>query len=207
MWNGAIKGEVYDSYSGLGAISTDLCILGDVRDLGTQSWKYVTGSEDFDRFIMLLSAAGVGLFSTGIANGCNALAKSTAKYLKNIPGVAKNGILRRLLETKLSYKQSEKIWNLLKKTNGPSRVPHPVYPVSMTRSISTQHYTLLDVMEAPATSSSISLAKMACFSTAHFPTGSGKLLSTHSRRTLKAFWVSPGHISSSIPSKSSISTI
>ena len=132
VWNGAIKGEVYDSYSGLGAISADLCILGDVRDLGIQSWKYVTDSKDFDRFIMLLSAAGVGLSSTGLANGCNALAKNTAKYLKNIPGVTKNGMLRRLMETKLTYRESEKIWDLLKKTNGRSREPHPVYPASPT---------------------------------------------------------------------------
>jgi len=57
VWNGAINGEVYDSYSGLGAISSDLCILGDLRDLGIQSWNYVPNSEDFDRFIMLLSAS------------------------------------------------------------------------------------------------------------------------------------------------------
>ena len=154
VWNGAIKGEVYDSYSGLGAISADLCILGDLRDLGIQSWKYVTDSKDFDRFIMLLSAAGVGLSSTGLANGCNALAKNTAKYLKNIPGVTKNGMLRRLMETKLTYKESEKIWDLLKKTNGRSREPHPVYPVSATRSIWTQHCISLDVMGAPVMSSS-----------------------------------------------------
>jgi hypothetical protein len=66
IWNGAIRGEVYDSYSGLGAISADLCILGDVRDLGIQSWKYVTDSEDFDRFIMLLSAAGLGYLPQGL---------------------------------------------------------------------------------------------------------------------------------------------
>ena len=132
IWNGAIKGEVYDSYSGLGAISADLCILGDLRDLGIQSWKYVTDSKDFDRFVMLLSAAGVGLSSTGLANGCNALAKNTAKYLKNIPGVTKNGMLRRLMETKLTYKESERIWDLLKKTNGQSREPRPVYPASPT---------------------------------------------------------------------------
>lgn len=154
VWNGAIKGEVYDSYSGLGAISADLCILGDVRDLGIQSWNYVTDSEDFDRFIMLLSAAGVGLSSTGLANGCNALAKNTAKYLKNIPGVTKNGMLRRLLETKLTYKESEKVWNLLKKTNGRSPGPLHACPVSAIPSIWTQHYTSLDVMEAPAMSSS-----------------------------------------------------
>jgi hypothetical protein len=152
LWNGVIKGEVYDSYSGLGAISADLCVLGDVRDLGIQSWNYVTDSEDFDRFIMLLSAAGVGLSSTGLVNGCNALAKNTAKYLKSIPGVAKKGMLRRLLETKLTYKESEKVWNLLKKTNGRSPGPHPAYPALTTPSIWTQHCNSLDVMEAPAMS-------------------------------------------------------
>ena len=74
IWNGAIKGEVYDSYSGLGAISADLCVLGDLRDLGIQSWNYVTSDKDFDHFILLLSVAGVGLSSTGLMNGCNALA-------------------------------------------------------------------------------------------------------------------------------------
>jgi hypothetical protein len=140
IWNGAIKGDAYDSYSGLGAISADLCVLGDLRDLGIQSWKYVTNDKDFDRFILLLSAAGVGLSSTGLMNGCNALAKNTAKYLKNIPAVIKTGMLRRLLETKLTYKESEKVWELLKKTNGPSRGPCPAYPESTTPRISTQHY-------------------------------------------------------------------
>jgi hypothetical protein len=36
VWNGAIHGQVYDSYSGMGAISTDLCVIGDIRDLGIQ---------------------------------------------------------------------------------------------------------------------------------------------------------------------------
>jgi hypothetical protein len=30
VWNGSIKGEVYDTYSGLGAISSDLIIFGDI---------------------------------------------------------------------------------------------------------------------------------------------------------------------------------
>jgi len=154
IWNGAIRGEVYDSYSGLGAISADLCILGDLRDLGIQSWNYVTDSEDFDRLIMILSAAGVGLSSTGLANGCNALAKNTAKYLKNIPGVIKKGMLRRLLETKLTYKESEKVWNLLKKTNGRYREPHRVYPASTIRNISTLHCTWLGITGEPAMFSS-----------------------------------------------------
>jgi hypothetical protein len=74
VWNGAIRGQVYDSYSGIGAISTDLCVLGDIRDLGIQAWKYLTGGQDFDGVVTILSAAGIckiigiifGLLAVGI---------------------------------------------------------------------------------------------------------------------------------------------
>ena len=42
VWDGVIKGQVYDSYSGLGAISADLCLIGDIRDLGVQGWRYLS---------------------------------------------------------------------------------------------------------------------------------------------------------------------
>ena len=67
-WNGAIMGEVYDSYSGFGAISADLFVLGDLRDLGIQCWKYLTDAENFDKLVTLLSAAGIGLSSTPFLN-------------------------------------------------------------------------------------------------------------------------------------------
>ena len=59
-WNGVVKGEVYDTYSGLGAISSDMCIVGDLRDIGIQSWKYMTHDPEFDSLIAVLSAAGIG---------------------------------------------------------------------------------------------------------------------------------------------------
>jgi hypothetical protein len=138
IWNGAIKGEVYDTYSGLGAILADLCVFGDLRDLGIQSWKYLTKDQSFDRLIMLLSAAGIGLSSTELVSGCNALAKDTLKYLEKIPSVADNGMLRKLLARKVTYEESEKIWHLLKKTSGPFQEPHPVCPASVIPNISTQ---------------------------------------------------------------------
>jgi hypothetical protein len=138
IWNGAIKGEVYDAYSGLGAISADLCVLGDLRDLGIQSWKYLTKDQSFNKLIMLLSAAGVGLSSTELMSGCNALAKDTLKYLEKIPSVADRGVLRKLLTRKVTYEESEKIWRLLKKTSGPFREPQPVFPASVTPDISTR---------------------------------------------------------------------
>ena len=76
VWNGVVKGDVYDTYSGLGAISADLCVVGDIRDLGIQGWKYLTGSLDFDGLVTILSAAGVSLSSTSFLNGTNAMAKN-----------------------------------------------------------------------------------------------------------------------------------
>jgi hypothetical protein len=125
IWNGTIKGQVYDSYSGLGAISADLCLIGDVRDLGIQGWRYLIGSDDFDRFILILSAAGIGLSSTPFLNGTNALAKNILKYLKKIPASVNKGLLKEFLSGKLSTEYCKKIWELLKKTNGPFPAPYP----------------------------------------------------------------------------------
>jgi hypothetical protein len=118
IWNGAIRGQVYDSVSGIGAISADLCIVGDIRDIGIQSWNYLTISDDFDRFIFILSAAGIGLSSTPFINGTNALAKGILKYLKQLPSSLNKGVLKVFLAGKLSYHQAEKLWDLFKKTDG-----------------------------------------------------------------------------------------
>jgi len=125
VWNGAVRGQVYDSYSGMGAISADLCVVGDIRDLGIQSWKYLTDGDDFDRFIFILSAAGIGLSTTSFINGTNALAKGILKYLKQLPSFLNKGVLKVFLAGKLPYHQAEKLWDLLKKTNGPSPTPYP----------------------------------------------------------------------------------
>jgi hypothetical protein len=132
VWDGAIKGQVYDSYSGLGAISSDLCLIGDVRDLGIQGWKYLIGSDDFDRFILILSAAGIGLSSTSFINGTNALAKNTLKYLKKVPASFNKGLLKKFLSGKVSPENCKKIWALLKKTTGPFPAPYPAYPILTT---------------------------------------------------------------------------
>jgi hypothetical protein len=128
-WNGAVKGEVYDSYSGFGAISADLCVVGDLRDLGIQSWKYLTDDTGFDEMIFILSAAGIGLSGTPYLNGTNALAKNTIKYLKKIPASLNKGMLKKFLSGKMSHEQCGKIWELLKKTDGLSREPYPAYPI------------------------------------------------------------------------------
>jgi len=125
VWNGAIKGQVYDSYSGLGTISADLFVIGDLRDLGIQCWKYLTEPENFDGLVALLSAAGIGLSSTPFLNGTNALAKNTIKYLKEVPTMHNRGLLKKFLSGKALPQNCKKIWELLKKTNGRFPGPHP----------------------------------------------------------------------------------
>lgn len=125
VWNGVIKGEVYDSYSGIGAVSADLCLFGDIRDLCIQSWKYFTGAKDFDGMITILSGAGIGLSSTAFLNGTNALAKNTIKYLKKVPATMNRGLLKTFHSGKLSAENCKKIWQLFKKTTGPCLAPYP----------------------------------------------------------------------------------
>ena len=124
-FDGAICGDVYDHYSGMGAIGADLVIIGDVRDLSIQSWYHLTDSEKYDQIIMLLSAAGIGLSSTAFVNGTNALAKNTFKYLKRVPSLARQGLLCKFLSGKMSAKDMERIWDLSKKTN----IVFPVFPI------------------------------------------------------------------------------
>ena len=130
VWNGAIKGQVYDSYSGIGSISADLCVVGDIRDLVIQGWKYLTGGHDFDGFVTILSAAGIGLSSTPFLNGTNALAKNTIKYLKKVPDSINKGLLQKFLSGKISPENCKKIWTLLKKTTGVFPAQHPACQIS-----------------------------------------------------------------------------
>ncbi len=114
-WNGAIKGEVYDTYSGLGAISSDLIIVGDLRDLLIQGWKKLT-DQDYDKVILTLSTAGIGLsVSPFVIDGLTAFTKTTAKYLKRIPDGINKGVLKRFTKGRLTLKENEDVWRLLKK--------------------------------------------------------------------------------------------
>jgi hypothetical protein len=125
LWKGAIRGQVYDSYSGMGAISADLCVIGDIRDLSIQCWKYLTGGQDFDGFVTILSAAGIGLSTTPFLDGTNALAKNILKYLNKVPASINKGLLKKFLSGKVSPANCKKIWELLKKTTGQYPAPYP----------------------------------------------------------------------------------
>jgi len=135
MYNGAIRGEVFDTYSGAGAIAADLCVIGDIRDFGIQSWNYLNDEKDFDGLVMLLSTSGIGLSATPYLDGVNALVKNSFKYLKRISANLNRGIFKQLLTGKISPSKCKKIWTLLKKTNSQSREPQPAYHIPAASNI------------------------------------------------------------------------
>ncbi len=131
-WDGLFKGQVYDIYSGLGSSLSDLTLFGDIRDLVIQSWKYLSKDPDYDKSIMVLSGAGIGLSSTTFINGTDSMAKNTIKYVERFPSLAEKGVMKKFLSGKLSPKESEKLYDLLKKTNGAYPEPPVVLPALTT---------------------------------------------------------------------------
>ena len=129
VYTGAVKGQVYDTFSGAGAIAADLCIIGDIRDFGIQSFNYLNDEKDFDGLVMLLSTSGIWLSATPYLDGVNALAKNSLKYLKRIPSNLNRGILKKMLAGKISPTNCQKIWTLLKKTNSQSHEPSPAFQI------------------------------------------------------------------------------
>jgi hypothetical protein len=117
-WNGALKGEVYDTYSGLGSISADLTLFGDLRDLLIQTWKKIWRDPDADNWVMGLSIAGISFSAVPFINGSYAVAKSLAKYSQTLPAMPHNPVLKQFLSGNLKPGDSEKIWHLFKETGG-----------------------------------------------------------------------------------------
>ena len=111
-WNGALKGEVYDTYSGLGSVSADLTLFGDLRDLLIQTWKKIWRDPDADNWVMGLSLAGISFSTFPFINGSYAVAKSLAKYSQTVPAASHNPVLKQFLAGNLKPGDSEKIWRL-----------------------------------------------------------------------------------------------
>jgi hypothetical protein len=128
-WNGYIKGEVFDTPSGMGAVTADLWIFGDIRDLCIQFWKCLTDAENTDGFVAFLSAAGVGFSTMPILDGTAALSKNAIKYLKKIPAAMNKGLLKKFLSGNVSAENGKKIWQLFKKTTGPCLAPYPALAI------------------------------------------------------------------------------
>jgi hypothetical protein len=117
---GAIKGEIKDTYSGVGAISSDLTLYGDIRDLGIQTFRYLK-DEKTDAVVAALSGIGIILSAKPFLDIMASYAKNTVKYLRNVSGISsQSGIIKKVLKGKLSLKESNLVFNLLKKTHSVS---------------------------------------------------------------------------------------
>jgi len=123
FWNGAVKGEVYDSFSGFGAISSDLCVFGDFRDIVIQSNHYINENPKFDKITAALSVVGVGLSTAAVIDGVNSVGKNSLKFTKKVPSL-KTGMIKKLEEGKTQPKNFQEIWKIFKnnKWNLPTTV-------------------------------------------------------------------------------------
>ena len=115
--SGALTGAVYDFYSGIGAIASDLFIFGDIRDIVIQSWKFII-NEEVDVIVAVLSGLGIALSIAPYTDVIASYLKNTIKYLRRISIiVGKSSILKPLLKGKLTFAESKKVLNLFRKNN------------------------------------------------------------------------------------------
>ena len=129
---GALTGRVWDTFSGIGSMASDLTLYGDIRDLGIQSWRYLR-NEKTDVIIAVLSGIGIILSAKPFADVIASYAKNTFKYLKRISSfTGNNSILKKVLKGALSFKESKLVYDLLKKTHGQYPAPQQFYPISAT---------------------------------------------------------------------------
>jgi len=124
VWDGALKGNVNDTYSGIGALAADFCVYGDIRDITKQTWNLLFDQDNFDGVVGVLSGAGIALSTMPLFDGLYAMNKSTAKYVSRLPTCMNKGMLRSFLSGHTSPEQSSTIYNLLKKTDGRFPEPH-----------------------------------------------------------------------------------
>jgi len=126
VWDGVIKGNVNDTYSGIGSLASDFCLYGDIRDLTKQTWNLLFDQNNFDGVVGVLSGAGIALSTMPMFDGLYAMNKSTAKYVSRLPTNMNQGMLKSFLSGHTTQKESSAIYDLLKKTNGPYPAQHPV---------------------------------------------------------------------------------
>jgi hypothetical protein len=122
FWHGAVKGNVFNTYSGIGCIGADLAIIGDIRDLVKQGYYYSTG-KDVDWVVAALSAIGLGTTvaeATGAGTAVDAgvsVVKTTVKYVTKIFKKIPDSMLKTAITgQKLGAKAYKRIWALFRGT-------------------------------------------------------------------------------------------
>lgn len=120
FYNGVVKGEVYNLWSGLGCVGADLLVVGDVRDLAKEGYHLITGQE-VDKVVATLSAAGVATTvaeGTGIGLTLDAgvsLVKTLVKYVHTTAKIVPDSLLKTLVSAKKMMPEIYiKLWKLYK---------------------------------------------------------------------------------------------
>ncbi|MFZ2467372.1 MAG: hypothetical protein WAW54_03175 [Parvibaculum sedimenti] len=72
FFEGVVTGEGSDTASFMGAITSDLTVVGDVRDIGSEGTKLINGQE-YSQFVLGLSVVGLAATTATIATGGGAL--------------------------------------------------------------------------------------------------------------------------------------
>lgn len=127
FYQGAIKGEVYNTYSGIGCIAADLVIVGDVRDLTKESINLATG-KNVDYVVAALSTIGIGtavaeVSGVGTAPGVMvdagaSVLKTSIKFITKTARKIPDSILKTvLIGKKVGISFYEKLWSIFKSTN------------------------------------------------------------------------------------------
>jgi Na+-translocating ferredoxin:NAD+ oxidoreductase RnfG subunit len=128
--DGAVTGRVYNTYSGIGAIGSDLCLYGDIRDLTIQAWKYLK-NEETDKIVTVLSGLGIILSTKPFLDLVASFSKNSVKFIREASKVSMEGtILKRILDVTLSLKESELVYEVLKKTRFLFPRPQGFFPMS-----------------------------------------------------------------------------
>jgi len=82
FFEGFVSGEGSDTASFMGAITSDLTVVGDVRDIGSEGTKLING-EDYSQLVLGLSVVGLAATTATVATGGGALpAKIGVSLLK-----------------------------------------------------------------------------------------------------------------------------
>lgn len=122
LYNGALKGEVYNMWSAVGCIAADCLVVGDIRDLTKEGYHYATGQE-VDKIVAALSALGVATTAaeaTGggvVVDAGVSVIKTSCKYARKAFKVIPESILKVAIEGgKFSAKSYKYLWSIYKET-------------------------------------------------------------------------------------------
>jgi hypothetical protein len=139
LWDGMMKGEMYDHYSGLGAVTSEMCLWSDIRDLAIKRYSFMNRHLGDTTALFPTPSMVSPAFCYPIINGPAILSKTTIKYLGRLPKPPNTGLVRQFVSGDSGPINEQKIWQLFKKTTGQSLRPPPSSPAFPIRNTSTQH--------------------------------------------------------------------